>query len=89
SIYLSLETFDRGGGFADDVTRYINYVKSAKPINPDEPVLVPGDKERLVKAERLTNGIPLSDEAWLDITNTARRVGMEKAEVAAIAAPRA
>ena len=87
SIYLSLETFDRGGGFADDVTRYIDYVKSAKPIDPDAPVLVPGDKERQVKAERLANGIPLSKDAWLDITGAARRVGLEKEEIAAIASP--
>jgi uncharacterized oxidoreductase len=87
SIYLSLETFDRGGGFADDVTRYIDYVRSAKPINPDEPVLAPGDKERAVKAERLANGIPLSDDAWVDITGAALHVGMKEDEIAAISAP--
>ena len=69
------------------MTRYIDYVKSAKPIDPDAPVLVPGDKERQVKAERLDNGIPLSKDAWLDITGAARRVGLEKEEIAAIASP--
>jgi uncharacterized oxidoreductase len=87
SIYLSLETFDRGGGFADDVTRYIDYVRSAKPVNPDEPVLVPGDKERAIKAERLASGIPLSGDAWVDITGAALHVGMKKDEIAAIVAP--
>jgi uncharacterized oxidoreductase len=87
SIYLSLETFNLGGGFADDVTRYIDYVRSATPIFANEPVLVPGDKEREVKAERLANGIPLSDEAWVDIKGAAKRVGMETSEIDAIALP--
>ena len=33
--------------------RYIDYVKSAKLANEDEPILVPGDKERAVKAKHL------------------------------------
>ncbi|MDP6692300.1 MAG: malate/lactate/ureidoglycolate dehydrogenase [Alphaproteobacteria bacterium] len=87
SIYLSVEVFDQGGGFADDIKRYIDYVKSAKLANADEPILVPGDKERAVKADRLANGLPLSDDAWADIVNTARRVGMEEEEISEIAAP--
>ena len=87
SIYLSVEVFDRGGGFADDITRYIDYVKSATPANPDEPILVPGDKERQVKAERLANGVPLPQEAWDDIKGAAKRVGMEDDEIDEIAQP--
>lgn len=87
SIYLSVDVFDRGGGFADDITRYIDYVKTAKPANPDEPILVPGDKERQVKAERLANGVPLTPEAWDDIKGAAKRVGMEGDEIDEIAMP--
>jgi uncharacterized oxidoreductase len=87
SIYLSVEVFDQGGGFADDIKRYIDYVKSAKRANADEPILVPGDKERAVKADRLANGVPMSEETWEDIVKTARGVGMEQEEIAEIAAP--
>ena len=89
SIYLSVEVFDQGGGFADDIKRYIDYVKSAKRANADEPILVPGDKERSVKADRLANGVPMSEETWKDIVNTARRVGLGDEEIAEIAAPMA
>ena len=87
SIYLSVEVFDRGGGFANDITRYIDYVKSANPANPDEPVIVPGDKERQVKAERLANGVPLTQEAWDDICNAAKRVGLEDEDIEKLAMP--
>jgi uncharacterized oxidoreductase len=87
SIYLSVEVFDRGGGFDDDITRYIDFVKGANPVDPDEPILVPGDKERAVKAQRLANGVPLSQEAWDDIKGAARRVGMEPEDIDEIAAP--
>jgi len=87
SIYLSVEVFDRGGGFANDITRYIDYVKSANPANPDEPVVVPGDKERQVKAERLANGVPLTQEAWYDIRNAAKRVGLEDEDIEKLAMP--
>ena len=87
SIYLSVETFDRGGGFADDIKRYIDYVKGANPANPDEPILVPGDKERQVKTERLTHGVPLTKEAWDDICNAAKRVGLQELDIEKLATP--
>ena len=64
-------------------------MKSAKRANADEPILVPGDKERSVKADRLANGVPMSEETWGDIVKTACNVGMEQAEIDEIAAPMA
>jgi uncharacterized oxidoreductase len=84
SIYLSVEAFDQGGGFADEVRRYIDYVKSANPAVPGEPVLVPGDKERLTMDDRMANGVPLSTDAWASIADTARKVGLSDAEIASI-----
>jgi len=84
SIYLSVETFDRGGGFADEVRRYIDYVRAAHPADPARPVLVPGDPERATMAERIANGVPLSDDAWASITGAARKVGLEDSAIAAI-----
>ncbi|MDP6345870.1 MAG: malate/lactate/ureidoglycolate dehydrogenase [Alphaproteobacteria bacterium] len=87
SIYLSLAVFDRGGGFADDVARYIDYVKAANPVDPEAPVMVPGDPERNTMAERLANGVPLTEDAWAGIVGAAQRVGLNDNEIGAIAAP--
>jgi uncharacterized oxidoreductase len=82
SIYLSPEVFDQGGGFADDVKRYIDYIKSARRSDPDTEILTPGDPERRTKAERLANGIPLSVDTWASIVETARKVGLEDGDIA-------
>ena len=29
-----------------------------------EPVLIPGDPERVTRAERVKNGVPIDDETW-------------------------
>ena len=47
---------------------YLAFVRAAKPMDPANPVLAPGDKERKVKIERQAAGIPLDDgdrEPWL------------------------
>ena len=84
SVYLSPEVFDQGGGFADDVKRYINYVKDARRVDPDKPVLTPGEPERATRVERLENGIPLPQETWASIAATALKVGIDEARVASI-----
>ena len=40
-------------------------------------MLVPGEPERRTRAERLKNGVPLPDDAWRAICDTARMVGVD------------
>ena len=44
-------------------------------------VLVPGEPERAMRAERMKNGVPLSDETWGAICEAAKRVGASAPEV--------
>lgn len=85
SIYMSVEHFDRGGAFADEVAAYVDYLKSANPADPANPVLVPGEPEQASEAERRANGVPLPDDAWASIVTAAHRVGMSDADIDAIA----
>jgi len=39
-------------------------------------VLIPGDPERLMRAERTANGIPIDDETWRELTLAARTVNV-------------
>jgi len=82
SVYLSVEAFAQGGGFADEVRKYIDYVKSAPPADSSKPVLVPGDPERATMADRKANGVPLADDAWASIVGAARKVGLTDAQIA-------
>ena len=56
-----------------------DYSKSAKPANPDEPVLVPGDPERIARATRSADGIDIPMGTWDLLMEAAGQVGLEEA----------
>ncbi|GBD44142.1 putative oxidoreductase YbiC [bacterium HR40] len=81
SLFLDPQRFGVGDHFLEDVRRFVAWVKSAKPVDPVEGVLIPGDKERRTEAERLAHGIPLSEETFRAIVDTARRLGLSDGEI--------
>ncbi|MDE0460555.1 MAG: Ldh family oxidoreductase [Chromatiales bacterium] len=83
SIYMRVGAFHDGDWFAREVGAYVEYWKAARPALPGEEVLVPGEKERMTMAERGKSGLPLSEGAWEDILEAARKVGMSDGEVKA------
>ena len=52
------------------------YITASPPQHPDEPVLIPGDPERLMRAERIKNGVPIDDETWRELTVAARGINV-------------
>ncbi|MGE5513652.1 MAG: malate/lactate/ureidoglycolate dehydrogenase [Bacteroidota bacterium] len=81
SIYLDPARIDPEGFFPEDVRRYVDYVKSARPATPGGEVLVPGEPEERMRAERLKNGVPLPDDTWAAIMEAARKVGLDEARL--------
>ena len=81
SIYMQVGAFHDDDWFAREVSAYVDYWKAARPARPGEEVLVPGEKERMTMAERRASGLPLSEGAWEDILEAARKVGMSDGEV--------
>jgi uncharacterized oxidoreductase len=86
SIYMATSAFDQNNALAAEVDAYVEFVKSARPADPDGEVLMPGDPERRSEAERLAGGLPLSDEAWESIQAAARSTGIDQARIDAIVA---
>jgi hydroxycarboxylate dehydrogenase B len=56
-----------------EIDAMIAWVKSASPADPDLPVLVAGEPERIARAERLAHGIPIDDETWSQLMAIAER----------------
>lgn len=82
SFYIDLKAMDgtpreMGDSFAAEVLDYLAFVKSAVPTEPGGEVLVPGEPERRLMAERLASGLPLARQAWDDIVETARTSGLD------------
>jgi uncharacterized oxidoreductase len=71
-----------GGAFAADVARLRTWVKASPPIAAGGEVLLPGEIERRVRAEREREGIPLDDATRAQIASAAAEVGLPAAAVA-------
>jgi uncharacterized oxidoreductase len=76
SFYVDPERVDPEHLFPAELSRFLAYVKSTKPIDANEPVLLPGEPEARRRAERITSGVPLTDETLNALIATAREVGL-------------
>lgn len=77
SFYVDPDRIDVEHLLPAELSRFLGYVKSTKPIDANEPVLLPGEPEARRRAERLEHGIPLSEETCDALRATARSVGLD------------
>ena len=77
SIYIDPAVIDPQSYFPHEVARYVGYVKSSRPSEQSNEVLVPGEPEAQRRAERQAHGIPLPQATWSSILATARAVGLD------------
>jgi hydroxycarboxylate dehydrogenase B len=75
SIYLDPGHFG-AQDFVQKANEYAAYVKASRPTTPGGEVLVPGEPEARMRAERLAQGIPLQLDTWNSIVATARSLGV-------------
>jgi len=48
-----------------------------------DAVLIPGEPEAAMRADRNKNGVPLTEDTWGSITATAKSVGIDDAAIKA------
>ena len=81
AFYIDPRVVDPGNFFDGEIARYVDFIRATKPVSGVDAVLIPGDPERKMRAERTRNGIPLPDDTWAAIVNTARAVGVSEASI--------
>ncbi len=59
-LAIDPKCFRPAGAFESDLDNMIDYLHAQPPVDPAEPVLVPGDPELLSRQQRSKEGIPLS-----------------------------
>jgi len=64
--------------FKNHLDNWIERFKSAKTIDPDKKVIIPGEPEHEFEQERKTNGIPLIDVVVNDLNELAEKLGIEE-----------
>jgi hydroxycarboxylate dehydrogenase B len=81
AIYVDPKVVDTSNFFDGEISRYVTYFKDTKPAAGIDAVLIPGEPEAKMRAERTKNGVPLPDDTWAAIVNTAREVGVSEASI--------
>jgi uncharacterized oxidoreductase len=73
TIVIDPERLSAKDSMMAEIDAMIAWVKSAKPSDPDLPVLVAGEPERIARAERLAHGIEVDEETWSQLSAIAER----------------
>lgn len=74
SIIIDPESMGGNAMFEDEVETFITWVKSARPQPGVSEVLAPGEPERMRRADRQKNGIPIDTTTWQQLLETAQKV---------------
>jgi uncharacterized oxidoreductase len=69
-----------------EIDGFVDYVKASPPASATEPVLVPGDPERLARAERERDGIAVDATTWGELIDAGEKVGVKRTDVQALIA---
>jgi uncharacterized oxidoreductase len=81
AIYIDPKVVDPANFFDGEMARYVAYFKDTQPAAGVDAVLIPGEPEAKMRAERCKNGVPLPDDTWAAIVNTARDVGVSEVSI--------
>src|SRR5881227_2881443 len=81
AFYVDPKVVDTSNFFDGEIARYADFIRATKPVSGVDAVLIPGDPERKMRAERTANGVPLPDETWAAIVATAREVGVSERNI--------
>jgi uncharacterized oxidoreductase len=73
SIVIDPARLSSRDSMMSEIDAMIAWVKSAKPADPELPVLIAGEPERLARAERLAKGIEVDNETWSQLSAIAER----------------
>ena len=64
----------------------LDYVKSARPLDPAAPVMLPGEIEARTRERRRRDGIPVEPATWAQLLDAARAAGVPGPAIAVAAA---
>jgi uncharacterized oxidoreductase len=81
SVIIDPEKLVENDFMREEIDATLKWVKSSRPIDPDKPVLAPGEPEQLMKAAREAEGVPVDDQTWEEILAAGDSVGFGRNRV--------
>ncbi len=73
AVVIDVDRFRERGAFDKEIDNLEAYVKSSKLATGFSEIMIPGEPERRERANREKNGLPLDDQTWREICETAAR----------------
>ncbi len=73
---MRIDAFRPAEAFKKDMDQWIGRFRSAVPVEGQQAVLVPGDPERFIAAQRMQEGIPLLDSVVQDLQSLGDRFSL-------------
>lgn len=70
---MRIDAFRKADDFKFHMDKWIRRFRNATPVDPLQPVLIPGDPEREFEIDRIQNGIPLLEPVWKDLEEISTR----------------
>jgi LDH2 family malate/lactate/ureidoglycolate dehydrogenase len=74
---MRVDAFRPADDFKTHMDKWIRRFRNSEPVHAEQPVLIPGDPERLMETERMQNGIPLLQPVIDDLTALGEKFGVE------------
>jgi LDH2 family malate/lactate/ureidoglycolate dehydrogenase len=74
---MRVDGFRPAQDFKDHLDNWIERFKSAKTVDPDKKVIIPGEPEFAYEQDRRINGIPLIDVVVNDLNELAKKLEIE------------
>lgn len=81
TILLDPNKISHGTQFEEQVKGTLAWIKASPAQSGGEQVMLAGEPERLAKANRLAQGIPVDEATWNEILRAAEQLGVDPAMV--------
>jgi len=75
---MRIDGFRPADDFKQHLDNWIETFRGAKPVDPAQRVIIPGEPETAFEKERALNGIPLIDAVVNDLNQLAEKFNLEK-----------
>lgn len=74
---MRVDAFRPAEDFKNHMDNWIRRFRNSTPVDPKQPVVIPGDPERAMEKERMENGIPLLPPVVKDLKAIGERFGVK------------
>ena len=84
AVIMDPKRFVEDSYMKHEVDAMIAYAKGSPPADPDAPVLVAGEPERIKRTAMIEDGIEIEENTWEALMDAAKSVGLSRQKVAEI-----